>query len=79
MRYRCEILNQGIHGYEIWLHGCNQGRSGVKTKLNCANSIFTKNFRYLSWKYGLIRYDWSADLNHLLDQVTMSSTVTPSY
>ena len=31
MRYRCEILNQGIDGYEVWLHGRNQGRSGVKT------------------------------------------------
>ena len=30
MRYRCEILNHGIHGYEVWLHGRNQGRSGVK-------------------------------------------------
>ena len=29
MRYRCEILNHGIHGYEVWLHGRNQGRSGV--------------------------------------------------
>ena len=29
MRYRCEILNHGIHGYEVWLHGHNQGRSGV--------------------------------------------------
>ena len=30
MRYRCEILNHGIDGYEVWLHGRNQGRSGVK-------------------------------------------------
>ena len=29
MRYRCEILNHGIDGYEVWLHGRNQGRSGV--------------------------------------------------
>ena len=27
--YRCEILNHGIDGYEVWLHGRNQGRSGV--------------------------------------------------
>ena len=36
MRYRCEILNHGIDGYEVWLHGRNQGRSGVngsKSKL----------------------------------------------
>ena len=26
---RCEILNHGIDGYEVWLHGRNQGRSGV--------------------------------------------------
>ena len=31
MRYRCEILNHGIDGYEVWLHGRNQGRSGVKS------------------------------------------------
>ena len=31
MRYRCEILNHGIDGYEVWLHGRNQGRSGVNT------------------------------------------------
>ena len=30
MIYRCEILNHGIDGYEVWLHGRNQGRSGVK-------------------------------------------------
>ena len=30
MRYRCEILNHGIDGCEVWLHGRNQGRSGVK-------------------------------------------------
>ena len=30
MRYRCEILNHGIDGYKVWLHGRNQGRSGVK-------------------------------------------------
>ena len=30
MRYRCEILNHGIDGYEVWLHRRNQGRSGVK-------------------------------------------------
>ena len=33
MRYRCEILNHGIDGYEVWLHGRNQGRSGVKMML----------------------------------------------
>ena len=32
MRYRCEILNHGIDGYEVWLHGRNQGRSGVKAR-----------------------------------------------
>ena len=31
MRYRCEILNHGIHGYEVWLLGRNQGSSGVKS------------------------------------------------
>ena len=29
MRYQCEILNHGIHDYEVWLHGCNQGRSEI--------------------------------------------------
>ena len=33
MIYRCEILNHGIDGYEIWLHGRNQGRSGVKLQI----------------------------------------------
>ena len=33
MRYRCEILNHGIDGYEVWLHGRNQGRSGVNDQL----------------------------------------------
>ena len=32
MRYRCEILNHGIDGYEVWLHGRNQGRSGVNKR-----------------------------------------------
>ena len=35
MRYRCEILNHGIDGYEVWLHGRNQGRSGVKLSKYC--------------------------------------------
>ena len=30
MRYQVQILNHGIYGYEVWLHGRNQGRSGVK-------------------------------------------------
>ena len=42
MRYRCEILNHGIDGYEVWLHGRNQGRSGVKQ--NNKNIIFTTIF-----------------------------------
>ena len=31
MRYQCEILNPGIRGYEVWLHGRNQkfGYTGV--------------------------------------------------
>ena len=37
MRYRCEILNHGINGYEVWLHGRNQGRSGVND-YDCINS-----------------------------------------
>ena len=39
MRYRCEILNHGIDGYKVWLHGRNQGRSGVKELL-----------QYLLWR-----------------------------
>ena len=31
MRYRCKILNHGIHGYEVWLHGRNQGRPGLNS------------------------------------------------
>ena len=34
MRYQCEILNHGIHGYKVWLHGRNQGRSGVNAQLS---------------------------------------------
>ena len=29
MRYLFEILKHRIHGYKVWLHGRNQGRSGV--------------------------------------------------
>ena len=43
MRYRCEILNHGIDGYEVWLHGRNQGRSGVKTQLSI--KIYTKTHK----------------------------------
>ena len=39
MRYRCEILNHGIHGYEVWLHTRNQGRSGVKDNLQKINNM----------------------------------------
>ena len=41
MRYRCEILNHGIDGYEVWLHGRNQGRSGAKPKKGPLLSDFT--------------------------------------
>ena len=40
MRHRCEILNHGIHGYEVWLH---QGRSGVKL-------ITDSQFEKKSWE-----------------------------
>ena len=43
MRHRCEILNHGIHGYEVWLHGRNQGRSGVKL-------ITDSQFEKKSWE-----------------------------
>ena len=42
MRYRCEILNHGIDGYEVWLHGRNQGRSGVKG-VNVGNCAILEN------------------------------------
>ena len=29
MRYRCEILNHGIDGYEVWLHGVTRGALGI--------------------------------------------------
>ena len=38
MRYQFEILNHGIYGYEVWLHGRNQGRSGVKTY--CSSNLY---------------------------------------
>ena len=41
MRYRCEILNHGIDGYEVWLHGRNQGRSGVKADFGVNGAIGT--------------------------------------
>ena len=49
MRYRCEILNHGIHGYEVWLHWRNQGRSGVKTVLNC-NTFFKNKLKSIKEK-----------------------------
>ena len=39
MRYRCGILNHGIDGYEVWLHGRNQGRSGVKLVLSSLKAV----------------------------------------
>ena len=30
MKYQCEVLNHGMHGYKVWLHGRNHRRSGVK-------------------------------------------------
>ena len=41
MIYRCEILNHGIDGYEVWLHGRNQGRSGVNVLMATNKYIFT--------------------------------------
>ena len=41
MRYRCEILNHGIDGYEVWLHGRNQGRSGVKKYLSTSSTFIS--------------------------------------
>ena len=46
MRYRCEILNHGIHGYEVWLHGRNQGRSGVNPLLH---AIRNNGIRFFSF------------------------------
>ena len=43
MRYRCEILNHGIDGYEVWLHGRNQGRSGVNQTLT--TGIFPRELK----------------------------------
>ena len=42
MRYRCGILNHGIHGYEIWLHGRKQGHSGVNDAYGSDNKAETK-------------------------------------
>ena len=44
MRYRCEILNHGIDGYEVWLHGRNQGRSGVKASVTLGGGVVFKIF-----------------------------------
>ena len=49
MRYRCEILNHGIDGYEVWLHGRNQGRSGVNTVIVVL--AFQVELDYLKLKY----------------------------
>ena len=41
MRYRCEILNHGIDGYEVWLHGRNQGRSKFYRKSIPSNPLYS--------------------------------------
>ena len=56
MRYRCEILNHGIHDYEVWLHGRNQGLSGVKTIDN--RHVITIHIQYTSFGINL-----NVDLN----------------
>ena len=50
MRYRCETLNHGIDGYEVWLHGRNQGRSGVKKGALDSHFIFVNIEPYKSKK-----------------------------
>ena len=39
MRYQCEVLNNRVYGYKVWLHGRNQGRSAV-------NSV-----KFISWTF----------------------------
>ena len=47
MRHRCEILNHGIHGYEVWLHGRSQARSGV-------NDDYNNCFKYNEYIYVIL-------------------------
>ena len=52
MIYRCEILNHGIDGYEVWLHGRNQGRSGVTVNIyiDLSKALDTLNYFILLTK-----------------------------
>ena len=61
MRYRCEILNHGIHGYEVWLHRRNKGRSGVESFLMCSIE-----FLVLFYYKNTILYSFLDVTNHVL-------------
>ena len=52
MRCRCEILNRRIGGYEVWLHGRNQGRSGVNAA-KCNIMRMSKKQTPISTQYEL--------------------------
>ena len=71
MRYRCEILNHGIDGYEVWLHGRNQGRSGVKDLPSCVNSKVCLSaddcLLYREIKSNQDQIDMQRDLDALID------------
>ena len=41
MRYRCEILNHGIHGYGVWLHDVTRGTLGLIDVLSLCIQLYT--------------------------------------
>lgn len=43
-------------------------------KLQCKNSTFAENFRFLSYKYQLEYSDWFHELSHLMGKVKMKAT-----
>ena len=86
MRYQCEILNHGIHGYKVWLHGRNQGRSGVNL-INQRNVSHINISKYYdigarlisrvanSHAYGVILTQFTKLLTRILTQFEKKSKI----
>ena len=84
MRYRCEILNHGIDGYEVWLHGRNQGRSGVKTSISITiiDNIYTNySYMYAKCSCGILCTDISEKFSvlYVTDCTKVSDTPEKYY
>ena len=43
----------------------------LASKLLCKNSVFARNYRQLSYKFGIMEHEWLSDLHYLLGKVKM--------